>query len=150
MKIELQDSELNQLRYIVFVANTPGFIFNSILDEGIAERLAHSYPSKEILRNIKRVASRSGKTVTEDEALTLIALAIALKYNGPDDANRLALLDVPWFNWWRELRQMILNETRSDSFVSLEAKNVIDTGTGFSSRNESAENSMTIDLGGEG
>lgn len=119
MPVEIERSILDRLREIVFVANTPGYIVNTVVSEDLVAPIAETRTSDEIVREIKKLARQSRTSVSEDDALTVVALAIALRSMDARGIAQLQDLRIPWLRWWGEIRRQVAEEAESYSWDRL-------------------------------
>ena len=148
MSIKLRTSPLQRLREITLVANTPGYLFNAVVEEDISGKLAGEFDARTILRCIRKIAKQARSAVQEEDVLTLIALAIALRYKDPTEAAKLRKINASWLRWWDELRDMVTAESRSDKTEIFEVKLLPTIAKSIEAGSATADRVSTIDLRG--
>lgn len=116
MPVEIERSILERLREIAFVANTPGYIVNTVVAEDLVAPIAETRTPDEIVREIKKLARQSRTSVSQDDALTVVALTVALRSMDARGIAQLQDLRIPWLRWWGEISKQVAEEAKSYSW----------------------------------
>lgn len=97
----LEQKLLDFVKSVIFVANTPAFIFNSIKDENSIKLFADTIDAKEIYNELKKIEVKEKKT--PDDLATVYLLVVALSYKSDFDVRQLLTLNFGWVDWYKYL-----------------------------------------------
>ncbi len=98
--MKINDKILDLVKQVVFIANTPSYIYNSLRDEQVILEFANTKTAMEILKQLKDIEGKREKTI--DDVVTVYLLVIALSLKNEIDTSQLFNLefkDVEWFDY---------------------------------------------------
>jgi len=125
VSIQLNKDIIQRLRRIFVVANTPAYVVDTIMDEGLLEEAVAGRQASEIASTIEEIAASPTDSLTEEDAMTILALTASLSGREPSVASSLNAIRIPWLHWWEEIREIVIRRTRSIAWEVVEAPSLL-------------------------